>query len=209
MEGYTITIILLVLTWILYKLFASSGNIRNGRPVPGPQGYPLVGSAFELTPENIYEKFSEFAVKHGDIFLIKTFQTKNVVLNSADLIHKAFCGEQYKAFFNNKPTFFFGDYFYQKGQTITFCRSPKDQEHGEMRKSLTQSLHVYGDGIPQFEERVQSEIGRLVKQIDSFQGKEFEVVALIRESLSNLISILVSKSIVLLILYCRVFKTKN
>ena len=190
METLTLTVLLFVITLFLYR-YLKQRRRPVGNSIPGPKGYPLVGSALELTPDNIYDKYYEFAQRHGDIFQIQVFQTTHVVLNSADLVHKAFCGEQYKAFFNNRPSYFFTEKFYHGSQTLSFYKDANDNVHSGLRKALAKSFHVYGEGIPVFEQNVISEIKRVVAELESLDGKEFEFISFIRVPLSNIISILV------------------
>ena len=54
------------------------------------------------------------------------------------------------------------------------------------------ALHVYDqDGLTAFEKMILSELESLNKRIEEFGGKEFNVLALSRRSLTNVISVLV------------------
>ena len=54
------------------------------------------------------------------------------------------------------------------------------------------ALHVYDqDGITEFEMMILSELDNLNKRIEEFEDKEFDVLALTRRSLTNVISVLV------------------
>jgi hypothetical protein len=59
---------------------------------------------------------------------------------------------------------------------------------------MIKGLHVYGqEGFNEFEENIQLELCRLNKQIDSFGDNDFDMVALIQRSLTNVVSQVVRK----------------
>jgi hypothetical protein len=60
---------------------------------------------------------------------------------------------------------------------------------------MVKGLHVYGqEGFNKFEENIQLELCRLNNKIESFGDCDFDVVALIQRSMTNVTSQLVSQS---------------
>jgi hypothetical protein len=59
---------------------------------------------------------------------------------------------------------------------------------------MIKGIHVYGQGgYTEFEENIQLELCRLNKKIESFGDNDFDMVALIQRSLTNVISQVVIK----------------
>ncbi|XP_060567041.1 cytochrome P450 2C42-like [Ruditapes philippinarum] len=161
-----------------------------GKPIPGPSGWPLVGSAFEITEQNMPQKCFEYAKEFGPIVQLKLFNTNVVLLNSVDMLQKAMNGDTYKQFFNDRPGFFYGEHFLFGSQGVIVYKEGFGGVHSELRKTLTRGLHVYGDGIKHFEDMVAKELQNLMKKIEDMDNEEFDFMDTIKPSLSNLLSIL-------------------
>ncbi|XP_045184918.2 cytochrome P450 2F3-like [Mercenaria mercenaria] len=181
-----IYIILAVLVFIyLFKTRKSKG-----KTIPGPSGWPLVGNALEITEQNMPQKCFDYAKKFGPIVQLKLFNMNVVLLNSVELLQKAMNGDSYKQFFNDRPGFFYGEHFLFGSQGVIVYKDGYGGVHSDLRKTLTKGLHVYGDGIKDFEDMITSELQKLVKKIDKIGNKEFDFISTIKMSLSNLLSIL-------------------
>lgn len=182
---------------IIFYLFKSKET--KGKNIPGPSGWPLVGSAFEITEQNMPQKCFEYAKEFGPIVKLKLFNTNIVLLNSIELVQKAMNGENYKQFFNDRPGFFYGEHFLFGSQGVIVYKDGFGGVHGELRKILTKGLHVYGDGIRDFEDMITNELQKLVKKIEKLGNEEFDFMNIIKPSISNLLSILVST---LCVIFC-------
>ena len=158
--------------------------------IPGPKRYPIIGSVLEIQEDSLHTQFHQFAGQYGKIFRLKMVGAEIVVLNTVDMVDKAF--NKQGDIFNNRQKFFLIEHV-ELLNSISFNNPGK--EHSSSRKSFTKGLHVYGSGIPRFETIVKGEISRVVKQIEDYGGQEFEVTDLIKRSLVNIMSILVSKAL--------------
>ena len=177
----TLTILLFgVLVW----KYISKNHGEKG--IPGPNGYPVVGSLLPSKQEQILDQFYDFAQKYGEIFKVKILGAEIVVLNSTDLIDKAFNKQGH--IFNNRGKSFVNDYVRLR-KTISLTNPGR--EHSSLRKLFTKGLHVYGSGIPRFENVVKSEIKRLIEIMEQQKGQEIEVTHLMCRSLVNVMAILV------------------
>ena len=179
-----LAIVILIFGVLIWKYMSSNDK---GKSITGPKGYPIIGSVFEIQHERLHTQFHDFARRYGKIFSLKMFGAEIVVLNTVDMVDKAF--NKQGDIFNNRQRFFVMEHI-EFLNTITF--NNPGIEHRSARKSFTKGLHVYGSGIPRFEEIVKREINRVVKQIEEYKGQEFEVTDLIKRSLVNIMSILVS-----------------
>ena len=183
-----VTLICLAVGLLLLLKYLCLG--RRKVRAPGPKGLPFVGCAMQLSSGNLLEQFYEFARTYGDVLELKILDSRNLVLNTADMLMKAFTEDEFKTIFNNRPRIYFAEHFYFGGQSITY-KNP-DKDHSNLRKALSKGLHVYGEGVSKFEEIVRDEIKRVMGEIERSGDKGFEVVSLVRRSLANVISVLVS-----------------
>jgi len=104
----TIYFVIAVISVLLYFL---KPRARKGRVIPGPPGWPLLGSALDITEQTMPQKCSEYADTYGDIVQVNIFGTNIVLLNSVEVIQKAVFEDPYKEYFNDRPTTFYGEHF--------------------------------------------------------------------------------------------------
>ena len=191
-----VLILLLFVVTILLYYFLKPKSLK-GKMLPGPSGWPIIGSALFVNERNSYKIYSEYAKQFGEIFCVNMLGQNVVCLNSAELIKKAFCDEKYKNSFNDRESMFYSEHILFGCQSIAFYKDGFSDAHADMRKGLAKGLHVYGDGMPVFEKRVMGEVASQLQIIDDFKGKEFDFVALIKRTLTNLIAILVCDTYIL------------
>ena len=176
--------------FILYIYFKPKS--LKGKLIPGPKGLPLIGCAKEVTAANIHHKLSEYALQYGDVAQFKIFGKNNVSLNSAEYIRKAFCDDPYKQCLSDRPEYFFGKYVYRGSESIALFLNGFDQTHNDLRKVYIKSLHVYGEGVHEFETTVAFAIRGLLHSIEKYEGRDFDFMQKINIVLSQIVAILVS-----------------
>ncbi|XP_053400542.1 cytochrome P450 2D4-like [Mercenaria mercenaria] len=176
----------LAIFWILRK------NGRKGRRIPGPKGLPLVGCVLEVKEENIHTKFSDYAHEYGDIFQFKLMNDTIIGLNSEHLIRLAYAQDGYKEYLNDKPATFYAEMLLYGSQSTEFCKDGYSAEHTAYRKGFTNVMKIYGAGIDSsIEEMFMTEIKRgLMKRIEDYNGKYFEIAYELKRSLANTLSCL-------------------
>ena len=173
--------------YILFKKIAG----RKGKCIPGPNGWPVVGLGFKINQHNMFQLFTTYSSKFGGIFQYTMFGINIVVLNSADLIRKAFTTEPYRKHMNDRMYTFAGDKVF-KNHTLIFTERAFGSTHNNHVKLFTRAMHLHGAGKKEFQEMVQSELVSLSGKIVSFGNEAFDFQDLIKRSLINIISILVS-----------------
>jgi hypothetical protein len=181
---------------VCFCIFASYFFIakfkQNSIVIDGPKGLPVFGCILEFGHENMYSKFWTYAEKHGEIFLVKMLWENVIVLNSSQLIKKAFSDKRYKQQFNDRPDAFYGQYFLTMSQTVGSTKFGSAAFHKNAKHQFIHALHVYGPGVPEFEELFMVEIDKFIKEIEQKDGSLFNCQEIIDSTLSNTISILVS-----------------
>lgn len=176
----------------VFFLFRSRSVSKRNYP-PGPKGLPLIGCARDINEHNIIDKLFEYAEEYGDIFGMKLLHQNIICLNSSDVIRKALASEPYMKFMNDRLKFFFAETMLYGSQSVVFYGDAHSSVYVGMRKGIIKGLHVYGqEGMDAFEMKIHQELERLNKKIESFDGHDFDIVALLQRSLTNVISLVLT-----------------
>ena len=113
-------------------------------------------------------------------------RTNMIVLSSPELIRKAFATDKYGRICNDRPDSFLQRYWLSESLLLMhYCETLF-----KARKTFHTGLHLYGDGVPKFENRVRGEIERLIERIRQTEGIDFDPGPILERSLGNLVSIL-------------------
>ena len=96
---------LVVILLILYVV-ASEAQIYLSRipHLPGPRGYPIVGSLPALWGKVHAEQFRLWSEKYGDVFQVRLGERTAVVVNSASAARNLFLGQ--REAMNSRPLFY-------------------------------------------------------------------------------------------------------
>lgn len=151
-----ILFILIVLT--LYK----TTRIKENYP-KGPPRLPIFGNLFALDQKFPTLSFHKWNKQYGNIYSVKFGATDMIVLNSPELIKKAFSS----ADFLNRPSDFAFSYFNNK-RNVGLLTSWGNQWQIHRRFTL-RNLRDFGFGKASVEDIVKTE---LLHQIDNIRNKE-------------------------------------
>ncbi|WAR04909.1 CP17A-like protein [Mya arenaria] len=171
-------IILLCVFGVLFVTLAAMvlGKSRGGTCPPGPSGIPFFGQAFSLSVNSAHLQFSEWARQFGDIFMFSMFGTKVVVLNSPDLIKKAFAGKELALKLSDRPPSFIGHYVANGYKDILFRRY--DELCSKFKALTLKAMYTVRDENQDFESIQMAEINDYVRNIadndGDFTGKRLE-----------------------------------
>ncbi|XP_060579487.1 cytochrome P450 1A1-like [Ruditapes philippinarum] len=186
--------LLIFLGFIVLFFVVLEKRSKKGKIVPGPNGLPIIGSAFEFDFLTTHVKFMEYAKQYGKIFRLKMFTVNLVVLNDAELVRKAFAGESYKRIFNDRANTFFGDYFRAGKQSLAFMIDGSGTLHKTARKAFFKALHMYGSGFHDLETNVLTEMNYLVRRIED--QPVFDCSYMVKRSLANIVSLVLKGELV-------------
>lgn len=189
-SGNMIVVSLLVVLVSLFIVLIRRRKVE-GRKLPGPNGLPFLGNCLEINETNIVDKMEKLASVYGDVFTFKMFNHKVLCVNSVESLKSLFTGVEYKRHTNDRNKMFYGEYLMFGSQSIAFYKSGFSAVHNSMRKAFTKGLHLYGEGIQQFESLVLLELHNLNRKIESAGCGEVDFLSVFKRSLSNIMSIVV------------------
>ena len=180
-----LTFLVLILSWKLYQWIRSDTS-----NIPGPRGLPFLGSVFSINPAKMHISFHKWALKYGRIFKVKMFGNTVVVINDFDIVKNVFAGKEQVGIFNDRPELFVGKFaVYETSDAILSLEHNKKHIllKAVLHKCLKRQSETYN-----FRLCFAKELERLENLIQNAEGSEIEINPLIRESLANVVSLLMS-----------------
>ena len=183
--------LVIVLTIVTVLLFGWRWKKKKVDQMPaGPNGWPIIGNTFQINPYKFHFTLEQWAKDFGPIFKCSILRTNMVVLSSPELIRKAFGSDKNGKIFNDRPESFIGKYIMRNYTSMIAAHY--NETLFKARKTFHSALHLYGDGVPKFENTARAEIDNLIETINSFEGNDFDPAPVFERSLGNLVSFLVT-----------------
>ncbi|KAM9831687.1 cytochrome P450 2J2-like [Neosynchiropus ocellatus] len=158
--------------------------VRYGNPKnfpPGPWPLPFIGDMHRVDPHNIHLQLAALAEKYGNIFSLRLFGVRVVILNGYKAFRDALVvnGEDYV----DRPNLpLLEEALRHKGLLMTDSYMWKKQ-----RRFALHNLRNFGLGKRKFEPIIQVEANYLTEVFDQHQGKPFDVHRHLHRAVANVL----------------------
>uniref|UniRef100_A0A670YI85 Cytochrome P450 family 2 subfamily B member 6 n=1 Tax=Pseudonaja textilis TaxID=8673 RepID=A0A670YI85_PSETE len=176
--GAILTLLFIFATMFLLKKGSSWNNNSCNLP-PGPRTIPLLGNLHMMDLKKPLKTMIEWSKEYGPIFRIKLGFQEMVVLTGYETVVEALVN-QGDAFAERASIPFFEDV--AKGFGLVFA-------HGENWKVMRRftTLRMYGMGKRIIEDKITEECSILIKTIETYAGKPFDITTILTAAVSNII----------------------
>ncbi|KAJ8298666.1 hypothetical protein KUTeg_022726, partial [Tegillarca granosa] len=156
----------------------------------GPTGYPVIGNTLDVDGTRIHLKLTHWAEIFGDIYEVNLFGSTVVVLNSPELIRKAFLTEPNATLFSDRVKGSVAQEILHESKDIVF--GAYSESWVKRRKLGHKVLKAYGAGIKNIEKSVTEELTYVTSKLMSYNGKPFDPEVVLNDFLNQIIAILLT-----------------
>ncbi|XP_048738008.1 cytochrome P450 2B5-like [Ostrea edulis] len=172
------TVFLAFVVILLYVWWKKTS--RDSALPPGPPTVPFLGNLLSMAPDSMLENFQTYRKKYGDVFSLITGTKTMVIVNGLDTIRDVFI--KHADIVSERPdSYTTKEIFKYKG--ITFTSGEFWREH---RTFSLHALREFGFGKRSLESKIMEEVGVLVQELQSQNGRPLSIRTLMTVCVSNI-----------------------
>lgn len=176
--------------WFLFAALETMTSKKKKKYPPGPYGLPFFGCFFEIDMKSLHLEFLRWKEQYGSIVSFKLNGKNFLVLNSLDVIKKAFVSEDVGPLMSDRPLNFIGEYisFGYKDVLLRRC----DDEFKKMKELMIRSMKLHDFNSSTFQQLMSEELTHVLTKFQKTNGKPTNPLDILLPSFCNIIGMLVS-----------------
>lgn len=179
---------LLVIALVCY-IFITKENLKN--LPPGPKGKLWFGITVDI--KNMHREFTKWWKEYGDVFEVKIYGRRILVLNSPETIRKAFASGEFSKTLNHRPSNFIGYKICDQYQCVLLRKY--DKTFKNMKKVMIESMDAHGFKAKYFRDIATDILQKeVLKDFTDLNGRPIDPINVLRPSFCKMIGTLFSAS---------------
>ncbi|KAL3870410.1 hypothetical protein ACJMK2_038478 [Sinanodonta woodiana] len=161
--------------------------------LPGPQGWPILGSLLEIDSSRIHISFDKWAKQYGPLMSCNIARNVLVVISCPRLVKKALAEKSCSDVLNDRTETSFSKYIMDNAKGVIFGKY--EPTTIQLKEIMLKSLKMHGHGVPQYEAMAQKELDQFMKSVADQGDREFVLREFVTKYVGNLVAILYSGSV--------------
>ena len=140
--------------------------------IPGPKGWPLLGSSLQINSCYPHQTMTAWAKQYGGLFTVGVPMDNWVVANSFEAIYEVLISSGITC--AARPIRFRHRMLSRNNKDIAFS-NPSHPAWKSLRKGAQQGIRQYGDGIARIERILSEVVGDLVIKLRNYEGQPIDI----------------------------------
>ncbi|XP_069115898.1 cytochrome P450 2D27-like isoform X2 [Argopecten irradians] len=152
---------------------------------PGPSGLPFFGVHFKVTSGKLHENLEQWKRQYGNIVSFKILGQNIVVLNSPDLIKKAFESDEFAPLMSDRPPNFIGRHVMYGYKDVLL--NSYNESFRKMKKLMVSCINKYGFSSKHFQDIADEEFRGMLNEFHARNGQAMDPIGILMPSFCKLI----------------------
>ncbi|XP_061169736.1 cytochrome P450 2J6-like [Saccostrea echinata] len=175
-------------SYFLKALGAMTSKTKKKKFPPGPTGIPFFGCFFDIDLKNLHLDFMKWKEQYGNIVSFKMNGKNFLVLNTVDVIRKAFTSDDIGPLMSDRPLNFMGEYIAFGYKDVLLRRY--DEDFSKMKELMIRSMKLHDLNSNTFRELMSEELSHVLAKFQKTEGKSTDPLEILMPSFCNIIGMM-------------------
>ncbi|XP_033758198.1 vitamin D(3) 25-hydroxylase-like [Pecten maximus] len=158
---------------------------RKKKYPPGPGGLPYFGVHFQVTSGKLHVNLQQWKRQYGNIIGFKILGQNILVLNSPELIRKAFESEDFAPLMSDRPPNFIGEHIMYGYRDVLL--NSYNESFKKMKKLMVSCINKHGFSSKHFQDIADEEFQCVLNQFHAQNGEAVDPINILMPSFCKLV----------------------